>query len=64
MNELEREKKNEFFENIPTLWWGWVGVRLKREGIYVYLELIHCYTVETTTTLSSNYPPIKNEFKT
>ena len=43
---------------------GWVGVRLKREGIYVYLELIHCYRVETNTTLSSNYPPIKNEFKT
>ena len=38
--------------------------RLKREGIYVYLELIHCYRVETNTTLSSNYAPIKNEFKT
>ena len=31
--------------------WEGVGGRLKREGIYVYLWLIHCCTAETNTTL-------------
>ena len=45
---------------------GWeAGGSFKREGTYVYLRLIHCWCMkETNTTLQSNYPPIKNKFKT
>ena len=42
---------------------GVVGGRLKREGIYVYLQLIHVVVAENNITLLSNYPPIKNKFK-
>ena len=42
---------------------GVVGGRLKREGIYVYLQLIHIVVAENNITLLSNYPPIKNKFK-
>ena len=41
---------------------GVVGGRLKREGIYVYLQLIHV-VAEDNITLLSNYLPIKNKFE-
>ena len=42
---------------------GVVGGRLKREGIYVYLQLIHVVVAENNITLLSDYPPIKNKLK-
>ena len=34
---------------------GWVGRRLKKEGIYVYIQLIHFVAQWKRTTLQSNY---------
>ena len=40
---------------------GGVGGRLKREGTYVYLQLIHV-VVWQQLTQHCNYPPVKNIF--
>ena len=34
---------------------GWVGRRLKKEGLYVYIQLIHFVAQWKRTTLQSNY---------
>ena len=41
---------------------GGVGGRLKREGTYVYLQLIHV-VVWQQLTQHCNYPPVKNIWK-
>ena len=38
---------------------NWMERNSKKEGIYVYVQLIHCHTVETNTILHSNYTTIK-----
>ena len=43
---------------------GWDGVRGGREGIYVYLQLIHIFVQQKPTQhCKKNYPPIKNFLK-
>ena len=43
---------------------GWDGVRGGREGIYVYLELIHFFVQQKPIQhCKKNYPPIKKIFK-
>ena len=38
------------------------GKEVQKGGIYAYICLIHFTTVETNTTLQSNYSPIKINF--
>ena len=45
----------------PEGWDGEVGGRLKRQEMYVYLELISHYCTVETNTLQRNYPPIKKK---
>ena len=42
---------------------NWMERNSKKEGIYVYVQLIHCHTVETNTILHSNYTTIKTYFE-
>ena len=39
--------------------WGRGAGRLRREGVYGYLQLTHVVGHQKLTTLYSNHPPIK-----
>ena len=43
-------------------WWDeGVGGRLNREGIYVYIQLIHFVVQQKLTNIGKQCPPIKNK---
>lgn len=44
-------------------WNGWMGGRLKKEGICVFIKLIHFAVHQKLTMLKRNYIPIKKKIE-